>query len=69
METFLIVLATQCPVIIALLVFIFAERKQNHRQFERQAEQFQVALDKVVTKIGERLDRIEYDLKTHIVKK
>ena len=80
METIIITLATQCPVIGILVWFLMQDKKENARQSERQAEEhirqqerqaelFQAALDKIVTKIGERLDRIECDLRTHIIKK
>ena len=69
METILIPLATQVPVLIALIWFLVTNTKQSSQQMERQSEQFQIALDKIVAKIGERLDRIESDLKTHIIKR
>ena len=80
MDNIIIVLATNCPVIGVLIWFLVMNTKANHkrdewmmnefsRREERLADQFHAALDKVVTKIGERLDRIEGDLKTHIIKK
>ena len=64
------VVALECPVILCFIWFVVTTRKADHAQMEffkntmnRQMELFQIALDKVLDKIGDRLDRIEDDLK------
>ncbi|MDR0337070.1 MAG: hypothetical protein LBI18_08270 [Planctomycetaceae bacterium] len=63
METTIIqTIITQCPVLIAFIWFLITITNQHHKTEATLAKQFQDALDKVVEKIGERLDRIENEL-------
>ncbi|GHT46873.1 hypothetical protein FACS189454_08690 [Planctomycetales bacterium] len=52
-------LATQVPALAALIWFLVFFVKQSDRRFEQQRADFQNALDKIVDKIGERLERVE----------
>jgi Flp pilus assembly protein TadB len=56
-------LVTQCPVLFAFIWFLITITKENNRRMSEMSEQFQTALDKVVNKISDRLERIETTLK------
>ncbi|MDR2169436.1 MAG: hypothetical protein LBP59_04770 [Planctomycetaceae bacterium] len=58
----LITLLTQCPALGAFIWFLVTNTKQNQKMQMELMLQFQNALDKVVEKIGDRLDRIEKEL-------
>jgi hypothetical protein len=59
----IITLLTQCPVLGAFIWFLITITRENNKRQDEMSKQFQVALDKVVEKIGDRLDRIENELK------
>jgi hypothetical protein len=58
----LITLLTQCPVLGAFIWFLVTNTKQNNEARKETMLQFQNALDKVVEKIGDRLEHIEDEL-------
>jgi peptidoglycan hydrolase CwlO-like protein len=52
-------LLTQCPVLGALIWFIVITTRESNQRFKEQAEQFQTALDKVVDKLGNKVERMD----------
>jgi Flp pilus assembly protein TadB len=52
-------LVTQCPVLGALIWFLVTNTRESNRRFEEQGKQFQLALDKIVEKIGDKIDNLE----------
>jgi hypothetical protein len=62
MENLIIAVVTQCPVLGAFIWFLITTTKQNQKTQLELMAQFQTALDKVVEKIGDRLERIENEL-------
>ncbi|MDR3181707.1 MAG: hypothetical protein LBT89_02110 [Planctomycetaceae bacterium] len=58
-QTIFNLVGTQIPVLAALIWFLIYTTREHTKQMNALSVQFQSALDKVVDKIGDRLDRIE----------